>query len=334
MSITDVRDQWHLSSTFFYVLDQRDHHAVGGDFFHEATSLPDLLGMRKLGAHTRQLVRERLPPMRLDLLPILGVPELEPGGARRPARHLGGGGDVPARFCGSCRGSRDGARRGHRGGTGGPGPAPCGAARWSCAERAPRPFLAVPPSLVRAVGLQMSVRGALGDLRAGGLAAALPPIASARRHPYFSLGLRLALHPSSPSRRRSPPSLASIATCVTPPDRRRNSPSSRQHGDLRCTSSIWAALRPPAAPASATLAPYPDPHEHEVVARGLAALLGHAHEHVGGDLAEAVDHAGHKHEAAGRPVRLHRGELLGRVLRHLEVVEEGGAAPVADQLAS
>jgi len=69
-----IHDQRHLQATFRYILRQRDHHELESDPFHEASNLPDLLGLRPLGVYTAARVRELLPRVhRDDLLELLGA---------------------------------------------------------------------------------------------------------------------------------------------------------------------------------------------------------------------------------------------------------------------
>jgi hypothetical protein len=77
--IKPILDARHLYATFRYVLRQPERHALGLDWPREASNLPDLLGLRDLGAYTRANVRRTLPRVHRDeLLELLGVPELEP----------------------------------------------------------------------------------------------------------------------------------------------------------------------------------------------------------------------------------------------------------------
>lgn len=73
-------DQGHKRSTFHYALNQRNHHGVQCDPYLDASSLPELLGMRVLDAgNTLHLVREHLPRLqRHELLRHLGPREFEP----------------------------------------------------------------------------------------------------------------------------------------------------------------------------------------------------------------------------------------------------------------
>ena len=75
-----VRSQAHAYRAFRYVLSQDAHHGFGHDPRAEASNLPDLLGLRALGARTRSEVRRRLPRLeRGELLDLLGVDDLQPG---------------------------------------------------------------------------------------------------------------------------------------------------------------------------------------------------------------------------------------------------------------
>jgi hypothetical protein len=77
--IKPVEDGWHLDRCFRYVLRQPERHGIGGDPLREASNLPDLLGLRPLGAATATTVRKHLPRIkRADLLSLLGVPSLDP----------------------------------------------------------------------------------------------------------------------------------------------------------------------------------------------------------------------------------------------------------------
>ena len=72
-----VRDLWHLQRSFHYVLGQLAHHGQAPDPIQEASNLPDLLGLRPLGAWTATNVRKHLPRVdRLSLLTHLGLESL------------------------------------------------------------------------------------------------------------------------------------------------------------------------------------------------------------------------------------------------------------------
>jgi hypothetical protein len=74
-----LESQHHLRSTFHYALNQRNRHGVQSDPYLDASSLPELLGMRVLPTSAVGLVREHLPrTMRRNLLPHLGTDQLEP----------------------------------------------------------------------------------------------------------------------------------------------------------------------------------------------------------------------------------------------------------------
>ncbi len=75
--IRPVRDLWHLSNAFHYVLRQLDHHGQQADPVHEASNLPDLLGLRPLGAWIATNVRRHLPRVdRASLLTHLDLDHL------------------------------------------------------------------------------------------------------------------------------------------------------------------------------------------------------------------------------------------------------------------
>jgi hypothetical protein len=50
--VRPIVDQQHLERTCWYIQRQRDSHGCGHDPFHEASNLPDLLGLRVCGAWT------------------------------------------------------------------------------------------------------------------------------------------------------------------------------------------------------------------------------------------------------------------------------------------
>lgn len=83
-----VRDQAHLRNAFIYILRQYERHGVLSDPCHEASNMPDLLGMRVTGQHTVGNVRSFLPRIsRADLLPFLGVED--PRDGTPSAEHVG-----------------------------------------------------------------------------------------------------------------------------------------------------------------------------------------------------------------------------------------------------
>lgn len=74
-----IRTQGHLVNCFDYVLGNAEHHGAAHDRLFEASNLPDLLGLRSLGAATRARVRAMLPRVdRARLLGLLGVDTLAP----------------------------------------------------------------------------------------------------------------------------------------------------------------------------------------------------------------------------------------------------------------
>ncbi|MCC6524906.1 MAG: hypothetical protein IT373_19780 [Polyangiaceae bacterium] len=75
---TPVVDQRHLLNSFRYVLRQHARHGIASDPLFDASNLPDLLGMRLLGAFTQAHVGALLPRLaRPELRALLGVPELD-----------------------------------------------------------------------------------------------------------------------------------------------------------------------------------------------------------------------------------------------------------------
>jgi hypothetical protein len=79
--IKPIEDQGHLNHTFNYCLRQEQHHGTELDPLHDASNLPDLLGMRVNGAYTITTVRAHLPRVnRTALLQHLGFPDLDARG--------------------------------------------------------------------------------------------------------------------------------------------------------------------------------------------------------------------------------------------------------------
>jgi hypothetical protein len=73
-----VRDNWHNHNTFSYIMGQDLRHELKCDPFREASNLPDLLGLRPLGAYTARNVRQMLTRIkRRDLIEHFGVESLE-----------------------------------------------------------------------------------------------------------------------------------------------------------------------------------------------------------------------------------------------------------------
>lgn len=76
-SVTPIRDMWHAENVLRYIHRQDIRHATFVDTFREATSLPDLLGLRPDGAWLADRVRAILPRLsRTDLLRHWGLDEL------------------------------------------------------------------------------------------------------------------------------------------------------------------------------------------------------------------------------------------------------------------
>jgi hypothetical protein len=70
---TPVYDVRHLKTAFFYVLGQDRHHGLNNDPLHEASNLPDLLGVRTLAVWTAANVKKYLPRVKREhLLAIAG----------------------------------------------------------------------------------------------------------------------------------------------------------------------------------------------------------------------------------------------------------------------
>ncbi len=77
--IEPTRDQRHLRNRLLYAMGQDQHHGGGRDPLFEATSLPDLLGLRVLGTSIAERVHMHVPKLqRSDLLALLGTPLGEP----------------------------------------------------------------------------------------------------------------------------------------------------------------------------------------------------------------------------------------------------------------
>lgn len=79
--ILPVNHQSHLGNAAEYILRQDQRHGFVTDPLHDASLLPDLLGLRVLGREAVVRFREHLPRLgRTALLDMLGVRSLEPGG--------------------------------------------------------------------------------------------------------------------------------------------------------------------------------------------------------------------------------------------------------------
>jgi hypothetical protein len=74
-----ILKQQHLINCFNYILKQQPRHNLAWDPYLEASNLPDLLGLRLIGAHTIRHVKTLLPRVdRRQLLGYLGLSTLEP----------------------------------------------------------------------------------------------------------------------------------------------------------------------------------------------------------------------------------------------------------------
>lgn len=74
-----IIEQDHLYNTFYYDLRQQDRHGVTIDPLHEASNLPDLLGLRLFGSYTKEKQQAHAPRVKTaDLYEILGVSGLNP----------------------------------------------------------------------------------------------------------------------------------------------------------------------------------------------------------------------------------------------------------------
>lgn len=56
-----IMDQQHLYRLFYYVLDQERHHCVDLDPYHDASGLPELLGLRVGAAYLYDNMKSMLP---------------------------------------------------------------------------------------------------------------------------------------------------------------------------------------------------------------------------------------------------------------------------------
>lgn len=72
--IRPLENRWHVERAVPYVFDQERHHGVDIDPLHEASSLPDLVGLRVIGSATTALFRATMPRMsRAELLRYFGA---------------------------------------------------------------------------------------------------------------------------------------------------------------------------------------------------------------------------------------------------------------------
>lgn len=63
-----IANQRHAYHVFDYILDQELRHGTAADPWYEASNLPDLLGLRRLGAYTLDHVRAWLPRVAVEQL--------------------------------------------------------------------------------------------------------------------------------------------------------------------------------------------------------------------------------------------------------------------------
>ena len=66
--IRPIESERHLFHSLRYVFRQEDHHGTAFDLAHDGSSLPDLLGMRMLGANVNARVRRRLTRLTRETL--------------------------------------------------------------------------------------------------------------------------------------------------------------------------------------------------------------------------------------------------------------------------
>ncbi|MBI4955965.1 MAG: hypothetical protein HY908_28355 [Myxococcales bacterium] len=78
--VKPLADQRHGQSTLRYILGQEQRHGLASDPFHEASNLPDLLGLRVVGSSTARVLGQAFPRVRRqELVAALGcVPGPEP----------------------------------------------------------------------------------------------------------------------------------------------------------------------------------------------------------------------------------------------------------------
>ncbi|MCC6527113.1 MAG: hypothetical protein IT373_30980 [Polyangiaceae bacterium] len=66
--VKPLADQRHGQSTLRYILGQEQRHGLDSDPFHEASNLPDLLGLRVVGRSTAQVLAQAFPRIRREEL--------------------------------------------------------------------------------------------------------------------------------------------------------------------------------------------------------------------------------------------------------------------------
>jgi len=104
--IKPILDLWHQNNLFTYVFNQYRHHGLDWDPTFEATNLPDLLGLRLIGAYTIDNVRGALPRVRRQqLLTWFGCDRIPP--ADGPVEQLLDAAAAAAALPSLCGSSRD-----------------------------------------------------------------------------------------------------------------------------------------------------------------------------------------------------------------------------------
>ena len=174
--IRAVPDQRHLENAFRYILRQERRHGLDIDPTMDASSLADLWGLRALGDSMRELHRDLLPRVRIGREEV-GFTRGELVAAPMALEHLA---DAAAAALGLTRIRGKGAERGAAraaavkvGLAAGMTPATIAAALGQHASGVRRLRDAeVAPELVRAVELQLRIRGLLASARATARAAA------------------------------------------------------------------------------------------------------------------------------------------------------------------
>jgi hypothetical protein len=76
--LTPIRDQRHLDATFAYILGNDRKHGTTADPLHDASVVPDLVGLRALGTGVRDRVAAHLPGRLEEAREALGVASLAP----------------------------------------------------------------------------------------------------------------------------------------------------------------------------------------------------------------------------------------------------------------
>ncbi len=74
--IKPIHNQQHLINTFFYILDQNEHHGVNSDPFYEGSIIPDILGLRVLPKPLPNTLSQYLPRIKKSDLPSLAKLDL------------------------------------------------------------------------------------------------------------------------------------------------------------------------------------------------------------------------------------------------------------------